>query len=132
MAVTATPIFVQAPKCAIGSLATANTNRDGSGTIATIYTAGSSGSRIDHIDIQSYGTVTAGVIRLYIHDGSTAFLWKEILVAATTPSATVAAWSSTVDCSLAANLLVLPNLYSLRASTNNTENFRVLAFGGDF
>lgn len=132
MAVTATPIFVQTPKTAIGSLATANTNRDGSGTIATIYTAGSNGSRLDHVDIVSYGTVTAGVIRLYVHDGSTAFLWKEILVTATTPSTTVAVWSYTLDCSQPQNLLVLPTGYSLRASTHNAENFRVLAVGGDF
>lgn len=132
MAVTASPIFVQTPKCAVGSLATANTNRDGSGTIPTLYTAGTNGSRIDHVDIQAYGTTTAGVIRLYIHDGSTAFLWKEILVTATTPSTTVAAWSYTLDCSQPQNICFLPNGYSLRASTHNAENFRVMSFGGDY
>lgn len=132
MAVTATPIFVQAPRSAIGSLATANTNRDGSGTIATVWTAGSNGSRIDHIDIQAYGTTTAGVIRLYIYDGSTAMLWKEILVTAITPSTTLAAWSYTLDCTLGQNLLVLQSGYSLRASTHNAENFRCSAIGGDF
>lgn len=132
MAVTATPIFVQAPRTAVGSLATANTNRDGSGTIATIWTAGSNGSRIDHIDVAAYGTTTAGVVRLYIHDGSTAYLWKELLVTAVTPSATVAVWSGSVDCSQPQNLLVLQSGYSLRASTHNAENFRVAAVGGDF
>lgn len=132
MAVTSTAIFIQTPKVAVQSLVTANTNRDGTGTIATIYTAGTNGSRIDHIDIQSYGTVTAGVIRLYIHDGSTAMLWKELLVTATTPSATIAAWSATVDCSQPQNICVMPTTYSLRGSTHNTENFRVLAWGGDY
>lgn len=132
MAVTATPIFIQAPRVAIGSLATANTNRDGSGTLETIWTAGTNGSRIDHIDIAAYGTVTLGVIRLYIHNGATAFLWKEILVTATTPSTSIAVWSASVDCSQAHNSLVLPSGYSLRASTHNAENFRVAAFGGDY
>lgn len=132
MAVTATPIFVQSPRAAIGSLATANTNRDGSGTIATIWTAGANGSRIDHIDLQAYGTTTAGVIRLYIHDGSTAMLWKEILVTAITPSTTLAAWSYTLDCTIGSNMLVLQSGYSLRASTHNAENFRAVAVGGDF
>ncbi len=132
MAVTSTPIFVQAPRCAIGSLATANTNRDGSGTLATIFTAGANGSRIEHIDITAYGTTTAGVIRLYIHDGSTAFLWKEVLVTAITPSASIAVWSASVDCSLPSNVLIMPTGYSLRASTHNAENFRVNAIGGDY
>jgi hypothetical protein len=132
MAVTATPIFVQTPKVAIGSLATANTNRDGSGTIATVYTAGSNGSRIEHVDIAAYGTTTAGVVRLYIHDGSTAHLWKEILVTAITPSATIAVWSNRVDCSGPSAVLFLQSGYSLRASTHNAENFRVTAVGGDY
>jgi hypothetical protein len=132
MAVTATPIFVQAPRVAVGSLATANTNRDGSGTIATVFTAGANGSRIEHIDITAIGTTTAGVVRLYVHDGSSAHLWKEILVSAITPSATIAAWSNRVDCSSPAGVLFLPTGYSLRASTHNAESFRVHAVGGDF
>lgn len=132
MAVTATPIFVQTPKIAVGSLATANTNRDGSGTIATIYTAGANGSRIDHIDVIAIGATTAGVVRLYIHDGSSAHLWKELLVPAVTPSTSIGVWSYSLDCSKEANGLFLPSGYSLRASTHNAENFRVHAVGGDF
>lgn len=133
MAVTATPIFVQTPKSWTASLATANTGRDGSGTIVTVVTAGTNGSKIDHIDIVAYGTTTAGVIRLYISDGTTVALWKEVLVTAITPSATIAVWSTSVDCSQPQNSLVLTaTTYLLRASTHNTENFRVVAVGGDF
>lgn len=132
MAVTATPIFVQTPRVEIGSLSTANTNRDGSGTIISIWTAGANGSRIEHIDITAYGATTAGVIRLYIHDGSTSALWKEILVPATTPSTTVAVFMASLDCSQPGNSLLLPAAYSLRASTHIAENFRVAAVGGDF
>lgn len=131
MAVTATPIFVQAPRVAIGSLSTANTNRDGSGTIATIFTAGAVGSLIDHIDLNAIGTVTAGVIRLYIYDGSTAHLWKEVLVTAITPSTTVAVWSASIDCAQPFNGLLLQSGYSIRASTHNAENFRIHVIGGD-
>lgn len=133
MAVTATPIFVQTPKSWVASLATANTGRDGSGTVVTVVTAGTNGSKIDHIDIAAYGTTTAGVIRLYISDGSTVALWKEILVTAVTPSTTIAVWSYSVDCSQPQNSLVLTaSTYLLRASTNATENFRIVACGGDF
>lgn len=131
MAVTATPIFVQAPRTAMNGLSVANTNRDGSGTVPTIWTAGSNGSLIDHIDITASGTTTAGVIRIYIHDGSTHRLWKEILVTAITPSTTVAVWSATIDCSRPENLLALQNGYSLRAAPHNGETFNVIAVGGD-
>lgn len=139
MAVTATPIFVQTPKCWIAAVTAANTGRDGSGTIPIVATAGANGSKIDHIDIEAYGTTTAGVIRLFISDGTTIMLWKEILVTAITPSATIAAFTTSIDCSQPQNSLVLTSSttptaglgYILRASTHNAENFRCLAFGGD-
>jgi hypothetical protein len=111
--------------------ATANTNRDGAtGVYTTIFTAGSSGSRIDDIYIVATGaSTTAGVIRLFIHNGTAGFLWQEILVTATTPSTTVAVWSYT----LLNQGLVIPTGYSLRASTNNAEGFNVLVTrAGDF
>jgi hypothetical protein len=132
MAVTATPIFAQTPRHAAVSISTANTNRDGSGTIGTVFTAGSNGSMIDHIDITATGTTTAGVVRLYVHNGSTAYLWKEILVSAITPSATVQTFAYSVDCSRGDNRCVLPSGWSLRASTHNAEAFNVQAFGADF
>lgn len=132
MAANTSAIFIDSPRTAVASLATANTNRDGSGTIATVWTAGADGSRIDHIDITAIGTTTAGVVRLYIHDGAAANLWKEVLVTAITPSATIAVWSYSIDCAKEENSLLLQSGYSLRASTHNAENFRVHAVGGDF
>lgn len=109
--------------------ATANTARDGTGTITTIHAAGALGARIDDIYIVSTGTCTAGVIRLFIHNGTTAFLWQEILVTATTPSTTQAVWSYT----LLNQGLVIPTGFSLRASTNNAEAFNILVTrAGDF
>lgn len=132
MAVTNTPIFIQAPRAAAASIATANTNRDGTGTIGTVFTAGANGSKIDHIDICAAGTTTAGVVRLYLYDGSTYYLWKEILIAAITPSATIAAAMVALDCSVPGNSLYLASGWSLRASTHNAETFKVIAMGGDY
>lgn len=131
MAVTSTPIFSQAVRHAPVTISTANTNRDGSGTIGTVLSAGSNGTVIDHIDITAVGTTTAGVVRLYVHNGSSAFLWKEILVTAITPSTSIAAWSHHVDCSQRGNALYLPSGSSLRASTHNAESFNVHGFGSD-
>lgn len=129
---TATPTLPQTYKSWIGQLTAANTNRDGTGTIVTIATAGTNGSVITSIYLMGVGTVTGGMIRLYIHDGTNYRLWKEVAVTATTPSGTVAGWSSTIDCSYPGNPLYLPTGYSLRASTNNAETFNVIAEGGDY
>jgi hypothetical protein len=131
MAVTATPIFVQTVRHAREVISTANTNRDGTGTIVTIFSAGSNGSIIDHIDIVAIGTTTAGVIRLFVHDGANSRLWKEILVGAITPSTIIAVFMHSIDCSLPANALYLPSGYSLRAAPHNAESFIVHASGGD-
>lgn len=121
--------YAATPRSALAQVTTANTARDGTGTIATVFTAGSSGSRIDDIYITATGTVTAGVIRLFINDGTNSRLLSEILVTATTPSTTVQVWSYT----LLNQALILPTAYSLRASTNNTETFNIIVTrAGDF
>lgn len=126
------PAYASTPRCSIGQLAIANANRDGTGTVVTIFTAGVSGSRIEHIDIMGQGTVTGGMVRLYIYDGATYRLWKELAVTATTPSGTVPGFFLQVDCSTPGSVLILPAGYSLRGSTANGEIFNVHCFGGDF
>jgi hypothetical protein len=134
MAVVATPIFAQGFAYGVANIATANTNRDGTGTIGTVLTADADGTRIDHIDICATGNTTAGVVRLYItlDSGPTSRLWKEILVGAITVSTSVAAFMRRINCALPENDLVLPTGYSLRASTHNAETFNVHAFGSHF
>lgn len=128
------PQYASTPRCGIGQVATANTNRDGTGTIGTIFTAGASGSRIDAINIKATGTTTAGMIRLFIHDGADARLLTEVPVTAITPSGTLPSWEAQLNTNTMTQVLplVLPTGYSLRAATNNAETFNLLAFGGDF
>ena len=114
---------------AVGQVSTANTARDGTGTIATIFTAGSNGSRVDDIWITATGTTTAGVVRLFINDGTNTRLWQEVMVTAATPSTTVQVFNT----ALFNQALILPNNYSLRASTHNAETFNVIVSrAGDF
>ncbi len=132
MAKVATPVFMQDLRYGPVTISTANTNRDGSGTLGTVLTADATdGTLIDHIDIQAIGTTTAGMVRLYIHNNTTAFLWREVPITAITPSATVAAFFHTIDCTVPRNSLYLPPLHSLRASTHNAESFNIHAFAGD-
>lgn len=112
-----------------GQISVANTNRNGTGTLVTIFTGATNGSRVDDIYIVATGTTTAGVVRLFISDGSNIRLWQEILVTAITPSTTVAVWSYT----LLNQALLLENGWSLQAATNNAETFNVIVTrAGDF
>lgn len=132
------PNYSNTPKIGIAQIATANLLRDGTGTLGTVFTAGANGSRIDTIEVQATAVVTAGMVRLFIYDGTAARLFAELPVTAQTPSGTATAWSATFT-SQSGNLagatvmpIVLPTGYSLRAATNNAEAFNVIAFGGDF
>lgn len=126
--------YAATPRCGVGQVSVANTNRDGTGTIVTVFSAGASGSRIDAIDLKAVGTTTAGMIRLFIHDGVNARLLTEVPVMAITPSGTLPSWEAQLNTNTMTQVLplVLPTGYSLRAATNNAETFNVIALGGDF
>lgn len=81
------------------------------------------------IRVIAKGTTTAGMIRLFLHDGAAYHFYEELVVAAITPSATVAAFDIEY---IPTKPLVLPTGWSLRASTEKAEAFSVLATGGNF
>jgi hypothetical protein len=121
--------YASTVRASAAQVSTANTNRDGTGTIVTVLTAGSNGSRVDDIYIVATGTTTAGVVRLFVNDGTNTRLWQEVMITAVTPSTTVQVFNT----ALFNQALILPSGYSLRASTNNAETFNVLVTrAGDF
>ena len=121
--------YASTVRTAQAQVSTANTNRNGTGTIATVFTAGSNGSRIDDIYITATATTTAGVVRLFLNDGTNTYLFEEILVTAITPSTTVAVFQAV----LLNQAIVLASGWSLRASTNNAETFNIqVTRAGDF
>ena len=114
--------FFSTPRTAFAQISTANTQRDGSGTIGTVITGAATGTRVDDLEIVATGPNSAGVVRLYIHDGTNARLWREVIVPATTPSVTVPVFSLRITDAA----VILQNAsWSLRASTNNAETFNV-------
>ena len=128
-----TPQYSATVNTGIVVVSTANTNLDGTGTLGTVLTAGSSGSRIDDIHIKAIATTTAGCVRIFIHNGSSAFLVAENPVLALSPSATIPAYESHLNQENCDFLpLSLPTGYSLRASTEKAESFNIIAQGGDF
>lgn len=129
-AINAVPRMVL-PENSIGHavISTANAARDGTGTMGTVLTAGTKGTLVELVKVKATGTTTAGMIRLFLHDGANARLYDEILVSAIVPSGTVASFAAEY---IPTKPLVLPTGWSLRVSTNNAEEFVVRATGGDY
>lgn len=122
-------VYIGSPQTWHAALSAANTNRDGTGTIVDVTSGGASGSRIDKVRVSASGSTTAGIIRLFLYDGTNNYMIKEIPVTAITPSASVAVFEAEWD----ADGLVLPtSSWKLRASTHNAEAFKVFAKGGNF
>jgi hypothetical protein len=123
------PSFASSPIADAVAISTANTNRDGTGTLGTLHTATSAGSRIDLIRVVASGSTSAGVVRIFYDDGTTVFLLHEILVEARTPSTVqevfVAEWIPTVP-------LIVGGSDLLKVSTHIGEGFNVFAIGGRF
>jgi hypothetical protein len=127
--------YASIPKVGSALLTTADTSLTAPSTVGTVFTAGSSGSRIDYIAIQGVATTIAGLINLFIYDGTTYFLWQQIPVQAVTSSTTAPAFTAILSSNSNANIMPLniPTGYSLRATTTTAQTgVRVIAYGGDF
>jgi len=95
MAANTTPIFVATTKHPGVRISTANANRDGTGTLGTLFTAGANGAFFRGFRWQAEATTTAGTIRLFIQEaGAGNFeMIYEAAVTAVAASASVAATS---------------------------------------
>lgn len=129
--------FTAQPNIEYSQLTTANTARDGTGTIVTIATGPSAtaaagvGERITRITVQATGTTTAGVIRFFLSldGGTTNRMILEKLVPAITPSTSVSAFRMEVN-ELVGMVLPGGGQVVLRASTNASETFNVVVESG--
>jgi hypothetical protein len=121
----------------INGVSTANTNLDGTGTIATILTAGSSstykGCLIENVTITATAfatgsTTTPGMVRLFIYDGSSVTrLLTEVEIPAVTQSGTQPTFSRKIPLNF-----YLQAGWSLKASTEKGDTFAIAAEGKDW
>jgi hypothetical protein len=135
MAANTQPVFPLTPVIPVGNtLLTANTAKDGTGTVATLYTAGANGSKVSSIQIAYTGTSVATVLRLFINNGganstpANNSLYQSISVPANTLSETAAAADINTPLSL-----TLPAGYKLLATIGTTvaAALAVTVNGGD-
>jgi hypothetical protein len=104
-------------------------------TIGSILTAGASGTRIDYIEIQGVATTVAGLVNLFVYDGTNYILWQQVPVQAVTSSTTAPAFTVALSSNGNANImpLNLPTGYSLRAAISVAQTgLRITAYGGNY
>jgi hypothetical protein len=137
MGVGRTPIFTDADYVGYCQVSTANTNRDGTGSLQTLATGGLVGARINMVKVVATVTTTAGMVRLFLSldNGTTKRLVGEIPISAITPSATVAAFTADYffNAGVTGEPIKLPDANAiLYASTHNAEAINVFASGGKY
>lgn len=138
MAQNTQPIFTKTPKINWGTskITTANTAKDGTGTVLTVFTAdATNGSYLSSISFRAAGTNIATVARIFINNGSdptTAsnnILYNEITLSATTLSEVTATTNYVLPMNIA-----LPSGYVINVTIGTTvaAGYYVSAVGGDY
>lgn len=109
----------------------ANSALDGTGSLTSaIITGASNGTQVQTITIKASVNTTAGMIRLFLFDGTNTKLLKEVPVPAVTKSATAHSFSTVVD--FGGKGFALKSGWSIKASTQNAETMNIIAEGLDW
>jgi len=145
MPANTTPIFPLTPKVSWGTVTTANTAKDGTGTVVTIFTSGANGARIDQIKVRALGTNVATVLRFFINNGSdnavaaNNSLIHEQTIAATTLSETAMLLDNNINITVNTTETVVPIPYlpagykiNIAIGTTVAAGLQVTAHGGDY
>lgn len=143
MAANTIPIYSKAGSIGYSTLIqTANTAKDGTGTVNLIFTAGADGGRVERVRARAVGTNVATVLRIFINNGSDPtsaannVLYAEKTIAATTlsESAELALNELPTTTDPTAFPLVLPPGYRLYCTIGTTvaAGLRVMAIGSTY
>lgn len=126
------PSFSATPKLGSGLIpATLDTSLTAPTNVTTILTGGASGTQIFEIVFEGVLTTVAGVVNVFLYDGSTYHLYDQVLVAAVTSSTTAVAFRTTRQYT---NLILPANTWTLRVTgtiAGNQSGIKVTAHAGD-
>jgi hypothetical protein len=122
------PVFAVTPRIGAVSIATADASYTAPTNVGTLITGASTGTRIAEIVVKCAATSAAAIVRIFLYDGTTYWLFDEVTVAAATGSNTV----QQTRVSTTYNNLILPSAsWSVRVTTSIAQATHVTAFGAD-
>jgi hypothetical protein len=122
------PAFAVTPRIGAVSIATADSSYTAPSNVGTVITGASTGTRIAEIVVKCAATSAAAIVRVFLYDGTTYWLYDEITVAAATGSSTV----QQTRVSTSYSNLILPSAsWSVRVTTSIAQATHVTAFGAD-
>lgn len=122
------PVFAVTPRIGNVSVATADSSYTAPTNVGALITGVAAGTRITEVVVKMAATSVTAVVRLFLFDGTTYFLFDELAIAAATGSATVL--QSRVSATYS-NLILPSSSYSLRVTTSVGQVTHVTAFAAD-
>lgn len=136
MEVNDRPRFVREALVESVLISAANPNLDGTGTIVDVVdnSAGTEKVRVDKILFKALAVTTAGMIRIFHHDGAAYFLIAEVPVTVVNPTPSLPSFSAEYLLSDSAENVPfdLPAGNKIGLSTEQAESFHCSAIGGTF
>jgi hypothetical protein len=107
---------------------TSRANITGVTGLVQLTATSTNGTRIDKIKVSSKETTVAGILSIWIYNGTTSFLFDELIVGAVTGSTTLPGYTIEKDY----QNLVLPPTYQLYVSPTVDQDLNIIAFGGQY
>lgn len=111
--------------------ATQDTSNTAPTHVTSLGSAGSNGTKIAQIDVIPTATVVAGIVNIFLYDGTNYHLHEPVTI----PAATVSATAAPVKQSFTYDNLVLPSGWSLAVSVTVAGDVGIIevnAQGADF
>ncbi len=126
------PGFAATPRQGQASIASTELSLTAPINIGIVFVAGANGSRVERLRAVGFGATVAGLINVFLHDGTAHRLIRSISVGAAAPSATTATWGADGSGTISfEGGLMLPAGWSLRVATTQAQGFHVTADGAD-
>jgi len=126
--VATSPVFAVTPRIGAVSVATADSSYTAPSSVGTLITGASTGTRIAEIVVKCAATSAAAIVRIFLYDGTTYWLFDEVTIAAATGSSTV---QQTRVSTTYSNLILPSASWSVRVTTSIAQATHVTAFGAD-
>ena len=137
MAINTTPIFTKKGDIQWNptALAAANTAKDGTGTVATVFTAGADGAFVQRLVARPLGSNVATVLRVFVNNGgvNTTAANNSLIAEMTLPATALSEVAALPPYELPLNL-ALPAGYRLLCSlgTAVVAGYQVSVLGGSY